>query len=141
MQFLNSSRCFFAHRKRQVELVLSPVSFSPTSQRHFLLVSHTCSRLFLVSSRVEVTNQPVPLSVCFPADGRERLLPAISSSREPRESFGLPEEWSRHQHLQSGEPTRVNPQEQEPHFHFIVIVFESFTIKVKVKVKSVEILK
>ena len=71
-----------------------------------------------------MTNQLVlSLSLCFPTDGCKRLLPAISSSREPRESFGLPEEWSRHQYLQSGEPTHVNPQEQEPHFHFVVVFF------------------
>lgn len=37
-----------------------------------------------------------------PTDRRECLLPAIGSGGEPGEGFGLPEEWGRHQHLQSG---------------------------------------
>lgn len=36
------------------------------------------------------------------ADGCKRLLPACSSGRELREGFGLPEERSGHQYLQSG---------------------------------------
>lgn len=44
----------------------------------------------------------------LPADGCQRLLPALGSRREPGENLGLPEERRRHQHLQPGKtfPTR-----------------------------------
>lgn len=59
-------------------------------------------------------SNPSRFCLRLPADRCKRLLPACSSGREPGKSFGVPEEWSRHQYLQSGKFTKLRTREIPP---------------------------